>query len=80
MILSQTLTNYYTKRDACAFGDMDIIQKYVDADKSIAKKSTVDGESCLHLTAISNSLEIATLMVELGADVNSRVSHSAVSS
>ncbi len=58
---------------------MDIVKKHVDVDPSIAKRSTVDGESCLHLCAISNNLEVAKLMVELGADVNSRVTHSAVS-
>ena len=41
----------------------------------IAKKSTVDGETCLHLTAISNDFDIAELMIDLGADVNARVTH-----
>ena len=58
---------------------MDVVRKYGNADKSIAKKSTDDGESCLHLAAISDNLEVATLMVELGADVNSRVTHPQVS-
>jgi len=44
----------------------------------IAKKSTVDGETCLHLTAISNDFEIAKLMIELGADVSARVTHTEV--
>jgi len=45
----------------------------------LAKKSTSDGESCLHLTAISNSVDIAKLMIEHGTNVNLRVTHPLVS-
>lgn len=61
--------------DACAHGNMELVQKHVDADPEIAKKSTVDGETCLHLTSISNNFDIAELMIDLGADVNARVTH-----
>jgi Ankyrin repeat. len=47
--------------------------------EEFAKKSTHDGESCLHLTAISNSVEIAELVIENGANVNLRVTHPLVS-
>ena len=41
----------------------------------MAKSSTKDGETCLHLTAVSKSFEIAKLVIDLGADVNYRTSH-----
>ena len=41
----------------------------------LAKSTTKDGESCLHLTAVSKSLEVAKLVINLGADVNHRTTH-----
>ena len=67
------------QRDACAYGKVDVVTKYVDANKEMAKISTKDGETCLHLTAISNSFDISKMMVDLGADVNKRVTHTEVS-
>mmetsp|Transcript_10897 Transcript_10897/g.20374 ORF Transcript_10897/g.20374 Transcript_10897/m.20374 type:complete len:193 (-) Transcript_10897:211-789(-) len=61
--------------DACAHGDLEIVSKYIRQDPELAKKSTSDGESCLHLTAISNSVDIAKLMIEHGTNVNLRVTH-----
>lgn len=73
-ILADT-SDYKDFWDACAYGKVDVVTKYVDANKEMAKISTKDGETCLHLTAISNSFDISKMMVDLGADVNQRVTH-----
>lgn len=69
----------HSHRDACAKGDAETVNRHVNDEPGLAKKSTVDGETCLHLTAISNAFSISELMIKLGSDVNSRVTHSEVS-
>lgn len=44
-----------------------------------ATAATPDGETCLHLTAISKNVEVAKQLIDLGADVNRRVTHALVS-
>ena len=39
---------------------------------ALAKSTTEDGETCLHLTAISSSVEISKMVLEKGADPNAR--------
>ena len=41
----------------------------------LTKAATKDGETCLHLTAVSKSFEVAQLVINLGADVNHRTTH-----
>lgn len=41
----------------------------------MAKSATKDGETCLHLTAVSKSIEVAKLVIDLDADVNYRTTH-----
>jgi len=45
----------------------------------LAIAATPDGETCLHLTAISKNVDVAKLLLEMGADVNHRVTHARVS-
>jgi ankyrin repeat protein len=66
---------FYT---ACATGDLQLLQKFLDEDPGLATTPTPDGETCLHLTSISKSVEIVKLMIDLGSDVNHRVTHSRV--
>jgi len=44
----------------------------------MAQAVTEDGESCLHLSSISNSFHVAQLVLGNGADVNLRVTHTNV--
>lgn len=62
--------------DACANGNVKKVKDFLQDDPSLATGVTPDGETCLHLTAISTSYDVAKLMVELGTDVNIRVTHS----
>jgi hypothetical protein len=72
-----TYTTYH--RDACAYCDHGIVKKYAAEDPNIATTNTVSGETCLMLTAVSNCISVAELMIELGADVNAVVDHPSVS-
>lgn len=66
-------------RDACAEGSMEIVMKYIAAGHDVAKLTTVEGETCLHITAASNSLGIVNLLLDLDADVNYVIEHPKVS-
>ena len=57
---------------ACSGGNLETIQNLVEKDPSIIHATTRDGEHCLHLCAISGSTEIATLLLEKGADPDIR--------
>lgn len=61
--------------DACARGELDIVKKHLSHNPELVTASTLDGETCLHLTAVSRSLDIAKLVVTKGANTNHRVTH-----
>ena len=52
---------------------------YIILNLGWATSATPDGETCLHLIAISKNVEVAKKLIDLGADVNRRVTHSLVS-
>jgi len=61
--------------DACSYGNEEKVKEFLEEDPGWATSATEDGETCLHLTAISDSLEVTKMVVEGGADVNRRTSH-----
>jgi len=61
--------------DACAHGKVDAVEEHLSRKPELITASTNDGETCLHLTAISKSLEIAKLLIVKGANTNQRVTH-----
>ena len=58
--------------DACAHGLVEEVAEFLEKDPSYATLVSDDGETCLHLTAVSGNLEIAKMVVEGGANVNKR--------
>mmetsp|Transcript_8714 Transcript_8714/g.12386 ORF Transcript_8714/g.12386 Transcript_8714/m.12386 type:complete len:275 (+) Transcript_8714:30-854(+) len=61
--------------NACAGGKFNDVKNLLQKYPHLAKAETKDGETCLHLTAISKSLDISKLVIEYGADVNKRTTH-----
>ncbi len=74
-----TLPGLIDSRDACAYCDEKIVKQYIDEDPNVLGMTTVNGETCLMLTAVKNCVSIAELMIELGADVNAVNEHPNVS-
>ena len=66
-------------RDACAYCEEEVVNRYVEEDPNVINMTTVHGESCLFLTAVKNCFSIAEKMIELGSDVNARIDHPDVS-
>jgi len=62
--------------DACAHGKLEKVKNFIAEDPEWVNRPTPDGETCLHLTAVTKSYEVAEYIVGLGADVNKRVTHS----
>mmetsp|Transcript_26109 Transcript_26109/g.52924 ORF Transcript_26109/g.52924 Transcript_26109/m.52924 type:complete len:235 (-) Transcript_26109:1817-2521(-) len=60
---------------ACSGGKTDVIRSELQRDPSIANRATGDGETCLHLASIDNSIEITKLLLEAGADPNVRTTY-----
>lgn len=58
--------------DACAEGKLEELTKWLEEDPSLATGISEEGESCMMLAAIENSIDIVKLLVEKGADVNQR--------
>jgi len=55
--------------------DIDVIKEMIEADPELVNKYSEEGETCLMLTAIEHNLELAQLLIEKGADINSRALH-----
>lgn len=56
----------------CSGGEVDKVRATLAENPSFARAITKDGETCLHLTAISGSAEIAEAVIKAGADLNAR--------
>lgn len=72
--------------DACAFGKLDVVAQMLKEDESLATAVTVDGESCLHLSSVSeDGLPIVKALLNTMEDddetrkqlINLRVTHKA---
>lgn len=58
--------------DACSEGDTTVVSKWLRDMPEIVKEVSPEGESCLMLSSISESLEMVKILVEAGADINQR--------
>lgn len=56
--------------EACALGDLALVQRLVDEDASVVHQRTPDGHVPLGLAIFFRHPEIARLLIERGADVN----------
>jgi hypothetical protein len=74
-----SIVNNLYNRDACAYCEEEVVNKYVEEDLNVVNMTTVHGETCLFLTAVKNCYSIAEKMIELGSDVNARIEHPDVS-
>eukprot|EP00560_Eucampia_antarctica_P009204 CAMPEP_0197823922 /NCGR_PEP_ID=MMETSP1437-20131217/1242_1 /TAXON_ID=49252 ORGANISM="Eucampia antarctica, Strain CCMP1452" /NCGR_SAMPLE_ID=MMETSP1437 /ASSEMBLY_ACC=CAM_ASM_001096 /LENGTH=224 /DNA_ID=CAMNT_0043423335 /DNA_START=136 /DNA_END=810 /DNA_ORIENTATION=+ len=71
--------------DACAYGKVDEVNDMLKEDESLATAVTVNGESCLHLSAVAeNGLDVVKALVAYISDpedkkkwMNLRVTHDA---
>eukprot|EP00568_Trieres_chinensis_P013821 CAMPEP_0183299186 /NCGR_PEP_ID=MMETSP0160_2-20130417/5987_1 /TAXON_ID=2839 ORGANISM="Odontella Sinensis, Strain Grunow 1884" /NCGR_SAMPLE_ID=MMETSP0160_2 /ASSEMBLY_ACC=CAM_ASM_000250 /LENGTH=191 /DNA_ID=CAMNT_0025461379 /DNA_START=57 /DNA_END=632 /DNA_ORIENTATION=+ len=57
---------------SCSGGEVDTVRRMLKEHKGLAHATTEEGESCLHLVAISGNLEIAQALVDSFADLNAR--------
>ena len=57
---------------SCSDGNYDKFKSLIDADETLVKATTKDGEHCLHLCAISGNIDIVKTLLEMGADPNIR--------
>mmetsp|Transcript_15884 Transcript_15884/g.23307 ORF Transcript_15884/g.23307 Transcript_15884/m.23307 type:complete len:203 (-) Transcript_15884:444-1052(-) len=60
---------------ACSSGNVEEATRYVKENPELATAITKDGETGLHLAAISSNFEISKLLLEHGADPNARTTH-----
>ena len=64
---SYSIQDYVT---AVQYGEVEVIKDALDSKKILATDCDRDGCSLLHWSAINNRLEIATYLLEYGANVN----------
>jgi uncharacterized protein len=62
--------------DAAAFGRLERLRELLGADPALARATSDDGFTALHLAVFAEQEEAARLLIEHGADVNARATAS----
>jgi uncharacterized protein len=56
--------------DACALGNLDVVERLITADAQLVRAFSADGHSPLGLACFFGKTSVAMLLIERGADVN----------